>query len=50
MFDNQMGVIVAGGGINVDAWIQIMQKESKCKVGTLVTLATGQQIVPITKV
>ena len=48
--DNQMGVIVAGGGINVDAWIAIMQKESKCKVGDLITLDGGTKIVPITKV
>ena len=49
MFENQMGVIVCGGGINVDAWVSLMQKEPKCKVGSGVTLENGKQVVPITK-
>ena len=44
-----MGVIVAGGGINVDAWIAIMKNEPKAKVGAPITVENGVQIVPITK-
>jgi len=47
--DNQIGVIVAGGGINVDAWAAIMKNEPKAKVGGAITLENGTQIVPIVK-
>jgi hypothetical protein len=47
--DNQIGVIVPGGGINVDAWILLMKNEPKSKVGDPVTLADGTKIIPIVK-
>jgi len=47
--DNQMGVIVAGGGINVDAWVAMMKNEPKAKVGSPITVENGVQIVPIVK-
>ena len=44
-----MGVIVAGGGINVDAWDAMMKNEPKAKVGSPITVENGIQIVPIVK-